>query len=571
MKKRLWMLVLALALLFAAPAHAEEVRDRVLNLLTEVYGYTVEESQAFTIEVNGTQARFFPAGHPDWVYTACYDGGELVESSTPFSPTAAARGPYPGESTVREGMRRLREEWLPTWNEESRAKMGEWLKEWVVYANDTLRGGLQTGTISGQDAVREFLVSCYGELGFWPKAVREWERELLSDLELPSPSARAAKPAQGVKRWEAAKYGNPKTKDQFVQFVGEAPEELEQVFAAPAFQGWTLLCGAMYREDVEDAPGRHWAGLAAFERDGRRWLVALLEQDDGQWKLDSLGENSLYPERDFWIENGSNAYSFDIVYPISDVEKEWFTVARHLYDHFYGVDCRVEGYTRRNTATGEGIAIEAWLPPSEYRVTVTAANGDQKEEKIPKDICVQMSVAALNDFPTTLEACRQAENFSMPQGYGYTNGVHLRAKTSTRSKDLGDYNAGTLVQVLGREPGDPYDWYHVRVGRAEGYMSSIYVAYDEDLITSVSGYTPLPVGEAVEDIRLRGGTGWFAKTVGEVPKGTRMHILAQCGDWLHVMITQGELGSIMDVNGTDGYVKESQIKRVSLTEINTGK
>ena len=160
MKKRLWMLVLALALLFAAPAHAEEVRGRVLNLLTEVYGYTVEECQEFTIEVNGNEAWFYPASHPDWVYTATFDGEAMLESATPFSPTPAARGPYPGESTVREGMRRLREEWLPTWNDESRAKMNEWLKEWVVYANDTLRGGLQTGTNSGQDAGREIQDSC---------------------------------------------------------------------------------------------------------------------------------------------------------------------------------------------------------------------------------------------------------------------------------------------------------------------------------------------------------------------------------------------------------------------------
>lgn len=571
MKKRLWMLVLAVVWLFAAPARAEEVRGRVLNLLTEVYGYTEQESQAFTIEVDGTQARFYPASHPDWVYTATFDGEAMLESATPFSPTPAARGPYPGENTVREGMRRLREEWLPTWNDESRTKMNEWLKEWVVYANDTLRGGLQTGTISGQDAVREFLVSCYGELGLWPKAVKEWERELLSDLELPAPSARVAKPARGVKRWEAFKYGNPNMKDQLIRFVGEAPEELEQAFAAPAFEGWTLLCGAMYRMDVEEAPGRAWAGLAAFERDGRRWLVAL-QEGEGQWKLDSLGENSLYPERDFWIESGSRGttYNFDIVYPISEVEKEWFTVSRDRIDDTFGLSCRIRSYTRRNMETGEGIVIEVPLPSENYSVTITTADGNQKEEKIPKKICDQMPLAALNDFPTTLEACREAEGFPLPQGYGYTNGVHLRAKKSTRSKDLGDYNGGTLVQVLGREPGDPYDWYRVRIGRAEGYMSSIYVSYDKDLLSSVYGYSPLPVGEAVEDIRLRGGTGWFAKTVEEVPKGTRMHILAQCGDWLHVMIPQGELGSIMDVNGTDGYVKEEEIKRVSLTRISTG-
>lgn len=560
MKKRLWMLVLALILLFAAPARAEEARGNVLGLLTEVYGYTVEESQGFTIEVGEEETRFYPASHPDWVYKAIYLDGRLVTSSTPFRPAVAAQRRYPGENTVREGMRRLREEWLPTWNAESRKQMLAWLDESLVAATAALHSGLETGTLSKQDAVREFLVSCYGKTSLWPKALKEWERELLTDLELADPSAHMTKPARGVNRWEARTYGQEQ-KGQFLCFVGETPKELEQAFAAPALVGWTPLCGALYKEG-ESAR----TGLAAFERDGRRWLVALFEEEDGQWRLDSMGENSLYPDRDFWIDIGSGTYDFDIVYPVSDVEKEWFTVsyAPYMEDE---ARCQVRGYTRQNQATGESIAIETSPYPDGYRVTITTADGEQKNESIAKNTCIEMPLVSLNDYPTTLEACQEATDFGLPQGYGYTNGVHLRARKSTRSKDLGDYNAGTLMQVLGREPGDPYDWYHVRIGRAEGYMSSIYVRYDPDVTTSVLGYTSLPVGEAVEDIRLRGGTGWFAETVQEVPKGTRLHILAQCGDWLHVLIPQGELGGIMDVNGTDGYVKEEEIKRVSLTEI----
>jgi len=563
MKKRLWMLALALVLLFAAPARAEDVRGSVLNLLTEVYGYTVEESQAFTIEVNGNEASFYPAGHPEWVYTILYEDGQRKQSTTPFSPLAVRRL-YPGESTVREGMRRLKEEWLPAWNEESREQMLAWLEETLVTQTSTLHSGLETGTLSEQDTVREFLVSCYGSFSEWPKAVREWEQGLLADLGLPAPDVRIVRPTRGVNRWESRPYGSD-TKKQFVCFVEETPQELEQAFAAPELEGWTLLCGAIYQID-ENAR----TGLAAFGRDGRRWLVALLEGEDGQWALNSLGENSLYPERDFWIDIGSKEYCFDIVYPISDVEKEWFTVLYVCWDWENDVRCEASGYTRQNEATGESFAIKTSSYPEGFQVTSVTADGERKEEVINKSICIQMPMISLNDYPTTLEACREAAEFTLPQGYGYTNGVHLRAKKSTRSKDLGDYNAGTLVQVLGREPGDPYDWYHVRIGRAEGYMSSVYVRYDPDVYTSVHGYRPLPVGEAVEDIHLRDGTGWFAKTVQEVPKGTRVHILAQCGDWLHVLIPQGELESIMDLNGTDGYVKEDQIKRVGLTEINTG-
>lgn len=567
MKKRLW--TLALALLFAVPVCAEELRDSALGLLTEVYGYTAEESRAFRIEEDGDQARFFPADHPDWVYTLRNDDGELVESTTPFSAASAVRGRYPGENTVRQGMRLLRDEWLPAWNNESRAQMIEWLKEGSIFTTARLRGGLQAGTLSAQDAVREFLVSCYGELGLWPKALREWESEVLGELNLPAPSTRTAMPERGVVRWEAVSFNNSKETDRFVRFVGETPEELETVLSASAFDGWTLLCGALYKEEVQGAPGRQWAGLIAFEQNDRRWLVGVTQDQDGRWRADSLGENSLYPDRDFWIENGSLAYNFDIVYPLSEDEAEWFTIAQFPYKEL-ATECSVKGYTRRNMTTGEGIAIEADPASSEYQVALTAANGNPVEEKISQTLCVQMPLMPLNDFPTTLEACRENKSVSLPEGYGYTSGVHLREKTSSRSRDLGEYNAGTLVQVLGREPGDPYDWYHVRVGRAEGYMSSAYVTYDGNSSANVIGLTTPPAGEAVEAIRLRDGTGWFAKTVEEVPKGTRMHILAQCGDWLHVMIPQGELESIMDVNGTDGYVKEDEIKRVSLTRISTG-
>jgi len=147
------------------------------------------------------------------------------------------------------------------------------------------------------------------------------------------------------------------------------------------------------------------------------------------------------------------------------------------------------------------------------------------------------------------------------------------AQTSSRSKDLGDYNPGTIVEILGMKNGDPYDWYHVRVGSVEGYMSSVYVDYEGSvcMMTPLTG-TPLPVGEAKENIKLRQNkgvlnTGLFAKTVREIPAGTRMHILAETGSWLHVMIPSGEIGWMMDVDGTDGYVKKDEIKQINITAL----
>lgn len=549
MKKRAWLPLLAAVLLLNAPARADWIGEQVLGLLTEVYGYTQAESETFTIEADGSRVRFWPAGHPQWVYTADFDGQTLQNSASPFAPDKG--GAYPGEATVRAGMRLLREEWLPAWNDESRAQMQAWMREWNVYPVPALRDGLALGTLCPQEAVRTFLLSCYGELSLCAPALREWEQETLGALALAAQMPAVGIPAPGVVRWEAEMRDG---RHSFVRFAGQVPEELAQAFDTPRLQGWTLLCGAL---DKPPLSGARQTGLAAFGMGERRLLVALREPEDGKWQLDSLGEDSLQANRDFWIEPGRRSASFDIVYPVSDVEKEWFSVfcSSHGEDE---LNCRLLGYTRRNEATGAGVQAD------EQCITVAAASGKRREQTRTRPLCMDLRLVSLGAFPTTPAQYGQAKPLDLPEGYACVSGVHLRARKSSRSKDLGNYNGGALVRVLGRESGDPYDWYLVRVGSAQGYMSSAYVRFadEDDFVCPV-----LPTGEAAEEIKLRDGTGWFAKTIQKVPAGTRMHILAECGGWLHVTIPRGEIGPLMDVSGTDGYVRAGQIRRVRLTDL----
>jgi len=42
-------------------------------------------------------------------------------------------------------------------------------------------------------------------------------------------------------------------------------------------------------------------------------------------------------------------------------------------------------------------------------------------------------------------------------------------------------------------------------------------------------------------------------------KDIQMHVLADCGGWLHVCIPSGELGYWMDVKGTFGYLRAKDV------------
>ena len=96
-------------------------------------------------------------------------------------------------------------------------------------------------------------------------------------------------------------------------------------------------------------------------------------------------------------------------------------------------------------------------------------------------------------------------------------------------------------------------------------MASIYVDYEGSPCTThpLTNHDPLPVAETMKAVNLKSGTGLFAKTIQELPAGTRMHVLAERGRWLHVMIPQNEIGWMMDVNGTDGYVLASDVRTAS--------
>jgi len=558
MKKRLLAALLTLGLMHGAACAGEaevteESRQTVYDLLTGSYGYTREEAQAFEISQwnldEAVKLIFFPKDHADWRYTVKIGPGDAWEETSPFA-LLDERDDSPGERVLREGVRLAVGQWLPEWEQGGQAAMAAWMWQRNIVATARLQEGFATGNLPAGNALHELLVSCCGETFHWPLALVEWEKETLSGLGLSITDSRA----RGTVRFPRQTFFRAKA--EVVRFEGEIPEELCQALSAPSLAGWTTLCGCLLSTDGLQT------GLAALEQDGRRLLVMFRRSGQGAaWRLFSLGETGLYADRDFFITAGSNGRMFEIVYPLSATEREVFA----LYCQEDVDLCRVDAYLRINDLGCDGAEV-AYDKDNGYTVVMTYADGRHQYREVEKAANPYLPGFDANAFPKTLADCWQAPASLLPDGYGITQEVHLRADRSTRSKDLGFYHAGTAVRILGEESGSPNNWYHVRIGSVEGYMSCGYV---DDLRDNPCAATraALPVAEAVRDTALKDGTGWFAKSIQTLPAHTRFHVLAERGDWLHVMLPQGELGWMMDLNGLDGYIRAEDACYVSLTRM----
>lgn len=569
MMKRIMGICLVCMLLMGAACAQEDGRDlarqSALNLLTEVYGYTVEEADSFEMEITEDfdvwQVRFWPADHPDWIYTAQLnrENGGFRHSATPFKGEDGYVY-YPGESTVRMGLNLARDKgWFVRWNAQDQQALLLWLRAQNLMPDADVQRGLSTGSMSAGNALHQYFVCCYGQPADWTDALKAWhDQELVSyGLAL----EQAVSFPEGVLSYELAA-AEKEPGYAVVQFTGEAPKELEAVLSHPKLEGWQALCGAYFDSDSEQA-WEYDMGLIAFEKDGERLLVQMGRLAGGmEWQLQPVGYQALLKERNVYITCDPAKRIFNIIYPISALEDECFQVrcTTNLMEETLDMYCRFSSYSRTDRATGAGIRIEQG--GEGCHATLISADGSVEREHVEKEIHQRFDLLDVSAFPTTLAALKALPDVQAPEGYGVAAGPHLRAQTSSRSKDLGTYHAGVLVEILGEEDGDPYNWYRVRIGRMEGYMCSLYVDYEGSVCSMqpLVRSEPLQIAETIRPVKLKNGVGWFAKTVQELPEGTRMHVLAERGNWLHVMIPQGEIDWMMDVNGTDGYIRKEDVR-----------
>ena len=218
----------------------------------------------------------------------------------------------------------------------------------------------------------------------------------------------------------------------------------------------------------------------------------------------------------------------------------------------------INSYERVNRKTGEAIWIgvnRSGMPTWQKELT---------PDGVPYPVAnfpCYLGVTPITEFPTTLEAARQSVFPGMPEGYVYSVGVNLRTQRSSRSASHGVLNAGTLLPVLERLPGDPSEWVRAKAGFLEGFVVNTYV---HDGQTQSANLSALPVAEASKEILLKKGSGLFDGTLQTLPAGTKMHVIIENGDWLYVDVPQGEIEFLMDVDGTFGYVRKADVTFLSI-------
>ena len=159
MKKLAFLLLLMIALsgtAFAQDNRQQAITEKVQGLLTEVYGYTQTEAEAFTIEIaqeeNAWAVRFY--NHPGWVYTASFALTDLgfLKAASPFVSYKTADAP---ENSVRSILRAMKDnDWFLQWDSQSRAALEEALQnDGNIFMRIELREGLKEDTYTASQAL----------------------------------------------------------------------------------------------------------------------------------------------------------------------------------------------------------------------------------------------------------------------------------------------------------------------------------------------------------------------------------------------------------------------------------
>ena len=548
-RKGILAIALALLLLFScASAQAIGIREFAENCLTEVLGYTADEIKDFVFETreDGVLA-YWPKDHPTWIYTTAYKNNVPLDSTTPFDTGYTG---FCGENAVRDLLRTMKEKgWISEWSEENKAALLDACLENNVristemYLAETAAQGLQG-----------FFESCYGPTAGWTDALFELRDSVFAEYGLTPEEIPFHMP--GVRSFSRRRDHQKEVLRTYTLFDGGTyPDELKEAFSDSHLAGWACHSGALMYDEMEEKSGKGTGkGLAAFEKDGKRQLTQL-SCLDGQWIIHPLGTNALYPAGDYRVTFDAQQNSFIVQYRLSDDETAAFYLSpdQSKREHSTLSYTTIENYERVNQKTGEAIWItltRSGMPTWQKELTP-----DDLPYPVANFPCY-LGIVPITEFPDTLQAARQSVYPGIPEGFVYSVGVNLRTQRSSRSATHGVLNAGTLLPVLERLPGDPSEWIRTKAGFLEGFVVDTYV---HDGQTQSGHLSALPVVEAQKEIPLKKGTGLFDGTVQTLPAGTKMHVIIENDDWLYVDVPQGEIGFLMDVEGNFGYVRKTDV------------
>ncbi|MBQ2658703.1 MAG: hypothetical protein IJF87_09065 [Erysipelotrichaceae bacterium] len=543
-------------------ADSEILQDLVIqhakDNLTEVYGYTEEQADHFQFLFHAEgELEYWPdEDHTAYCYRLHFDPatGDTISYTTPFYDGGFEN--YPGEGNIRSVTNAFVEnDWLHHWDSDSIAAFSQKVYEWgEIVPTQTFAEGLKSGDISSADAIRGLFLSCFGPEDSWSKATTIWLKELLEE------------DVDGTSCSLVRERTMPRTKDKQLEielkngcrcaasyYLETIPEEAN--LNRFTEQGWTLKEGILadyilpsQNEDIFDR------GLFVLEKDKQRIVIALIRKD-GVWEPHPVGP-CILSDRDFTMTLQTERIDFAFSIEYESVDGKTITCSCNIdgksFIHliFYSITDESNGDRFRLISEGSG----KWYWQRNSSGQESIGGGDPR---YISDIYAMMHFSELPDSPESYEAWNR---FPFPDGYYMVTGVHLREQTSSRSRDLGLLNSGTVIHKTGEADGDPFSWYQSELGFLKGYVASQYICVDDIGVPTGDLYDPLPVAEAIRKTDLKSGTGWFDGKITDVPEGTRMHVLFECDDWYYVVIPQSSLSFHMDVNGTYGFIPKDTVR-----------
>lgn len=348
------------------------------------------------------------------------------------------------------------------------------------------------------------------------------------------------------------------------KFDTELPDEFMEAMAKTPFAGWQCVKGIRQEERVKKTDVRKGgAALAAVQKDGQTMLLQFTCPEGKTWEcVPAAEEKALLSGRDYDFDAVlDNSYPrVEMVYPCEDGGREVF---RLNLNHRIKEPVMLEHY-RREYADGSKTTIGGRINSVQFfYVETRSSSGTVTAEEMQYPYSTLLEALDADLYPKSLEEVQSymaANPLSVPAGYGILSSSNMREKASSQSGSLGFYHIGTPAKILDTAPGKREPWYKVQVGQTVGFVSGSYILPAEDMFLHIPyPCAPLTVGRARTDCELKEAAGTKAETAAKLKAGTGMYVLADCGDWLHVCIPQGELGYFMDIEGTYGYLRAQDV------------
>lgn len=452
MLKRQIILLLVLALLLPQALAAQgNLIPYAQSHLTEVYGYTQAQADAFVFEDDGAGSlRGWEREHPQWVYTFQYgmQTREIRGAKSPFFHPEFVI--YPGEGGIRDILNLAGEQgWFQNWNPASLQAFAEALQRYnSAQPSIELLAGLSIGDISASQAVEGLFSAFVGPKGARPPAADAWLKEVLDQQGL-QPDGPYLLPLG-----EAVTLENPYIRSVvYTRFTTPVPAGLQGVFSHPKLAGWACIEGITMERSLTSEFGVD-IGFAAFEKEGARLLIMLVREKGKEWALYPVGENALRRGLNMTIRPKAGMMNgFQIIYDIAPGQREVFEVNIGGDSREGRYACRLEKYERSDAS--KGYVFTAQSTPQGWDLLEIRGEDRQSLHVDGRMFAYMEAITDIENFPHNLQAWSQMPGSLLPPGYAMLNGVRLREKATTKSPSLGMFHPGTLLQIIDQEEERP--------------------------------------------------------------------------------------------------------------------